>query len=461
MDLRKIKRMETHSHSMYSNLRLIDSINRPKEMLLTCADLGLSGCVLTDHESLSGHVEWITFAEELKKEGKVPQDFKAGLGNEIYLVDKRERGIKYYHYILIAKNDLGRRALKELSSKAWYNVYVDRRLERVPTLKSELEEIVRKYPNSLIATTACIGGECAQLVFKWDALEKEGAPDDKIYEAKKAIVDFIDWNKSLFGDDFYLEVAPSKLKDQLIFNERIKPVARATNTKMIYATDAHYLREKDREMHKAYLNSKEGEREVDAFYKYSHFQDNNEAFENLQPIFDEEDFKEMCANSMEIYDKIEEYHLFRNPIIPRVEVEEETITDNIPSKFPVLNSLKNGNAQERYWLFSCLEKLKELKLFNDEYLSRLETEADVISTIGEKLGNCMYEYFNTFRHYIDLFWECGSLVGPGRGSSCGFLSNYLLGITQLDPIKWNLNWWRFLNKERVELPELYWASKSW
>lgn len=153
--------------------------------------------------------------------------------------------------------------------------------------------------------------------------------------------------------------------------------------------------------------------------------------------------------------------IFRNPIIPRVEVEEETITDNIPSKFPVLNSLKNGNAQERYWLFSCLEKLKDLKLFNDEYLSRLETEADVISTIGEKLGNCMYEYFNTFRHYIDLFWECGSLVGPGRGSSCGFLSNYLLGITQLDPIKWNLNWWRFLNKERVELPKLYWASKSW
>lgn len=340
-------------------------------------------------------------------------------------------------------------------------MYTDRRLERVPTLKSELEEIVRKYPNSLIATTACIGGECAQLVFKWDALEKEGAPDDKIYEAKKAIVDFIDWNKSLFGDDFYLEVAPSKLKDQLIFNKRIKPVAKATNTKLIYATDAHYLRAKDREMHKAYLNSKEGEREVDAFYKYSHFQDNNEAFENLQPIFDGEDFKEMCAHSMEIYDKIEEYHLFRNPIIPRVEVEEETITDNIPSKFPVLNSLKNGNAQERYWLFSCLEKLKDLKLFNDEYLSRLETEADVISTIGEKLGNCMYEYFNTFRHYIDLFWECGSLVGPGRGSSCGFLSNYLLGITQLDPIKWNLNWWRFLNKERVELPKLYWASKSW
>ena len=84
----------------------------------------------------------------------------------------------------------------------------------------------------------------------------------------------------------------------------------------------------------------------------------------------------------------------------------------------------------------------------------MEIEADIINDIGEKLDDCLYAYFNTFKHYIDLFWECGSIVGPGRGSATGFLSNYLLGITQLDPVRWKLPYWRFLNKERAELPDI-------
>ena len=113
----------------------------------------------------------------------------------------------------------------------------------------------------------------------------------------------------------------------------------------------------------------------------------------------------------------------------------------------------SDNIQERYWINQCLEGLINKGLFNeDEYIDRIETEADIIKVIGEKLGNCLFAYFNTFQHYIDLFWECGSLSGPGRGSSVCFLSNYLLGITQLDPIKWELMEWRFLNKERIELP---------
>ena len=89
-----------------------------------------------------------------------------------------------------------------------------------------------------------------------------------------------------------------------------------------------------------------------------------------------------------------------------------------------------------------------------EYISRIETEADVLRFISGKLEDSLFAYFNTFKHYIDLFWDCGSIVGPGRGSATGFLSNYLLGITQLDPIRWNLPYWRFLNKERAELPDI-------
>ena len=123
---------------------------------------------------------------------------------------------------------------------------------------------------------------------------------------------------------------------------------------------------------------------------------------------------------------------------------------------PILRELTISNeVQERYWINECLNQLDKLGLLhNDEYLERLEIEADVIKDISNKLDDCLFAYFNTFKHYIDLFWECGSIVGPGRGSATGFLSNYLLGITQLDPIRWDIKYWRFLNKERAELPSL-------
>ena len=116
--------------------------------------------------------------------------------------------------------------------------------------------------------------------------------------------------------------------------------------------------------------------------------------------------------------------------------------------------LQSDNIQERYWINECLNALTEKNLSKLEYLDRIEIEADVIKFIGEKLDDCLFAYFNTFKHYIDLFWSCGSTVGPGRGSATGFLSNYLLGITQLDPIRWGLPYWRFLNRERAELPDI-------
>ena len=140
----------------------------------------------------------------------------------------------------------------------------------------------------------------------------------------------------------------------------------------------------------------------------------------------------------------------------------ETYLKEKENKYPIFSGLmKSPEIQERYWANECynslLEKIKNNQIpVNklEEYLERLETEADIIKYIGQQLDDCLYAYFNTFKHYIDLFWECGSIVGPGRGSATGFLSNYLLGITQLDPIRWNLPYWRFLNKERAELPDI-------
>lgn len=455
MDLRQYKRMETHSHSNYSNIRLLDSINRPKDMILTAASLGLSGVALTDHECLCGAVEWLTLEKDLKAAGKIPEDFKCAIGNEIYLVDERKAKQPYYHFILIAKDTIGFRQLCKLSSQSWYNSYHDRGMERVPTLKSELYKIVKENPGHLIATNACIGGELPRALLKLIEAEKN-KDEATINAAREQVNKFIEFCLDLFGNDFYIEVAPGTSPEQVAYNKRVVSIAKFFNIKMIYATDAHYLKKSDRYVHKAYLNSKVGEREVDNFYEFAHFMDNNEAWEYLSVAYNEEQFIEFCNNSMEIYGKIGTYDIFRNPIIPKIEVKDYPKREAFLDGYPVLAYLFNSDeVQERYWVNECWNRLCELGLNqNDVYIKRLETEADIIQTIGHKLGNCLFEYFNTFQHFIDLFWECGSIVGPGRGSSVCFLSNFLLGITQLDPIKWNLVEWRFLNKERTELPDV-------
>ena len=153
---------DCHSHTCYSNIRLLDSINRPKDLINRAIELGLSGISITDHEALCAHMIVNKYAKELQETNP---EFTIALGNEIYLTDTRDTNQKYYHFILLAKDEIGYRALKELSSIAWYNVYVDRRMERVPTLKSELKEIMSKYKGHIIGTTACFGGELSSNLY--------------------------------------------------------------------------------------------------------------------------------------------------------------------------------------------------------------------------------------------------------------------------------------------------------
>ena len=131
-----------HNHTDRSNIRLVDCINRPKALIDKAIELGLSGIAITDHECLSAHMEVNQYAKEIKEKNP---DFKIALGNEIYLIDERGPKQKYYHFILIAKDALGHKALRELSTVAWYNAYTDRGMERVPTTKSEMTYIMNKY----------------------------------------------------------------------------------------------------------------------------------------------------------------------------------------------------------------------------------------------------------------------------------------------------------------------------
>ena len=391
------------------------------------------------------------FQKEIQKDNP---DFKIALGNEIYLVGNRENGQKYYHFILIAKNKQGHQALKELSSTAWMNSYWDRGLERVVTTYDDLSKIIKKYPNSLIATTACLGGELSVNTMNLIKAEKIGDKEGAA-TAHNNIVNFMLWCKELFGEDFYIECAPASSRDQVMVNQRLVSISQAFGVKMVIGTDAHYLKKEDRYVHKAYLNSKGGEREVDDFYEFAYLQDNEEIIENLKASnFDTLFIEQMFNNSYEIYNKIENYSLEHKQVIPKVEVEnyEKKIDIYLNEKYPILSSmLQSDDKVERYWVNKCLNKLNKLGKNNDIYWSRLEEEADIKRTISEKLETNMFAYPVTLQHYVDMFWECGSMVGAGRGSSCSGLNHYLLGITQLDPIQWELPFWR-LELLRNSLP---------
>ena len=449
---------DCHAHTEYSNIRLLDSINHPKELIDRAIELGLSGCSITDHEALCSHMIVNKYAKEIKE--KYP-DFRIALGNEIYLTETRESGQKYYHFILLAKDELGYRALKELSSKAWYNVYVDRRMERVPTLKSELSEVMFKYKGHVVGTTACFGGELSTNLYGMALAQAANNDQMAKYYYDKAC-DFINYCLTTFGrENFYIECAPSTKNDQVIVNKKLLGVAKAYGLNMIVGTDAHYLKKEDRFVHKSYLNSKGGEREVDDFYEFTYLQSPAEVRANLYKSFEDEKIIDWIFDcSLKLKDQIDFYSLEHHQSIPEVNVKnyEKThwFNKEFEEEYPILASLfESDNKQERYWVNQCFEALEKKGIGLDErYLARLNEEARIKRVIGEKLQTCMFAYPNTLQHYIDLFWRCGSTVGAGRGSACSGLNHYLLGITQLDPIQWDLPFWRYLNDERVELGDI-------
>ena len=455
-----MQRFVPHCHTEMSNFRLLDCINKLPDLVKRGKEIGLAGLAITDHETLAQSIRVC----KLQKENP---DFKIAIGNEIYLTDVRQNGIKYYHFILIAKDAEGHKQLRQLSSRAWMNSYWDRGMERVPTLKSELEEIVMRNPGHLIATSACLGGELSSCIIEMEKARHIEDEETAIIKQNQ-IINFIKFVDKIFGNDFYIEVAPGASKEQIIANKKLVQIARSYNKKIVIGDDAHYLKKEDRYIHKAYLNSKGGERETDAFYEYAYLQDENDLRENLEPSIGEL-IEEMCANSIEMFNKIEVYNLLHNQTIPSVPVKDypKQYVEWFDEQkiYPNLHELYlSDNIYDRYWINECANQIDKINPQMDfsplmenklrTYWDELEEEARVKRVIGEKLGTNMFKYPITLKYYIDMIWECGSLVGAGRGSSCAALNHYLLGITQLDPIEWNLPFFRYMNDERTELGDI-------
>lgn len=435
-----------HSHTYASNIRFLDSINRPSSMIKKAIDLGFGGIAFTDHESLSAAVEIIKERDKIKESHP---DFKIIFGNEIYLIDETEikNTNKYYHFILLAKDKEGWDQLRELSSFAWENSYMERGQVRVPTTYQKIEEVIGKNPGHIFASTACIGGRLPYLILEHNVAEANS---------------FIRWCIKTFGEgDFALELQPSDNEEQVIVNKTLIKLARHYNLPFIVTTDSHYLDKEDFKIHSAFLNSKQTtDRETEKFYKYTYIMSEEEMIDiltlNGQGITKDEAL-EAINNTSIIGQKFQEYDFRHGTIVPKIHIPDFTLTKELygDSKYPITNKFYDSDdEQDRYLMYQIEQGIHEKKVkMDDVKRERIEKELDILEYISERLNQKLSAYLNLTVNIINLAWQA-SLVAPGRGSSTGFYINYLIGITQIDPFVYGLKEWRFLNKERVELPDV-------
>lgn len=462
-----------HNHTEYSNIRLIDCINKIPMLIDRAVKLGMKGIAITDHETVSGHIQAMKYVRDGKKKGKIPKDFKLILGNEVYLINgtadyirenyKLGDGKLFYHYILLAKDEIGHEQLRRLSSNAWDKSFTIGKMTRVPTEKSDLERIVRENPGHLIASTACLGGELPTLIMQMEEVKSE----NELYEVKCKIDDFIRWNIDLFGDDFFLEMQPGASEEQKIVNEWLLKLSKTYGLNYIVTTDSHYLSNKSRMIHKAYLQSKEEEREVDSFYQTTYLMEIQEMYDYMK-YFDEEIVTTAIENTTIIGKKIEEYSLSCSTIVPEAEVPEfevENYFRKYYERFTVLKEYANSsNIYDKYLLY-LIEKgyqKKEIHAkvrrndFTEECkVERIAIELQEMALVTEKIKSSISSYYISTLELINIMWEEGdSLVGVARGSVTGMYTMYLIDLIQMNPLDWGLPHWRHISHEKAELSDL-------
>lgn len=410
---------------------------------------------ITDHECLTAHVRALNYYNS--KYGDKKDSFKLILGNEIYITregltaENHEAGEKFYHMILLAKDEIGHRQLRELSSRAWSRGYV-KFIMRTPTYLSDLDEIIGADPGHVICTSACLGG----MPGVWFLSGQE----ERIEPLLVAL-------KNLFEDDFFIELQPSYSDDQIRYNNYMKTTF-GNDCNFTVATDSHYLKKEDRYIHKIFLNSKDGRgnREVDEFYSSTYMMSPEEVHSYMDDYLGSDFVSDMMENSCVIADKCKDYSLDYPQIVPKIKYEWNNRNEEVYLRM----SMNLGNRPNCKYYFGESDHEADIYLahlvaegysnligdFQDEYLDRLEEEFGTLKAISENIKQPLSDYFNTMAKIIDIVWTDGdSLVGPGRGSGCGSLINYLVGITQLDPLRQELEmpFWRFLHESRPELPD--------
>lgn len=436
-----------HNHSDFSNLRLRDCIIKIEDLINRAIELGHTGVAITEHESISSHIKAKKYYMKIKQEHP---DFKLVLGNEIYLCrdglnkENYVSGIdRFWHFILLAKDEIGHKQIREISSKAWLRSWKTGKMRRVPTYYQDLIDIIECNKGHVIGSSACLGGYLPRLIL-----------DNKLEEA----YNWVKQMEQLFGKgNFFLELQPPEKKDneQDMVNHALVKMSEELDIPFIVTTDSHYLNKEDRPIHKAYLNSQDGEREVDSFYATTYMMDTKE----LESHFESDiDLSLAYKNIQHIFDICEDYSLEKPLKIPRLiwkEFNPKTSIDSWYDKIPRLKTFAESDYEGDIKLAEAIvERLEsDISLQNQETYDALNENLDMTwqSSIVNKTH--WSAYFLNLQNIIQCCWDAGSLVGPSRGSGLGFILLYILGITQINPL-WETTKtysWRFLNPSRVSV----------
>ena len=452
-----------HCHTEHSNYRLRDSIIKVPDLIEYHHELGFSGCAITEHECIGSHLEALKYYNKIKDKPEY-KGFKLALGNEIYLcpeyITAENIGNNFYpHFILIALDATGHKAIRELSTTAWVNNSFYSMMYRVPTYYSDLEKCLEKYKGHLIGSTACLGGSIPRKLIEYrdttDAFQKQ--------EIWEQIKQWLEYMVDLFGKDyFFLEMQPNMQEDQIFVNKHIYQLSQETEIPFIITYDVHYLKKEDREIHKAYLKASDGDREVDDFYSSTYLMSKEETHEHMDSYLGYDIVQQGMDNTELIYDKIQYYTLEKKLEIPYIPFDlsepDESLFNKYKDHIPLLDYFCHSEyPSDRHMTRELLKSIEK----NTHYQCQKGYDAiqeclDSLKRSSETNHVRWSAYLMQVRDYIRIAWESGSIVEPSRGSGGGFCLLYLLDIIQLDALreKTKMYPWRFLNPERASVLDI-------
>lgn len=432
-----------HVHTdVGSNSIFLDSIAKPKELVKYARSQGLLGLACSDHASLSAWINFLQERDKIKEEGA---DFKIMLGVEAYLIDESEyKNTKTFpHFLVLARNLTGAKQLFSLTSKSWDRSYMERGVRRVPMFYKDFEELEEK--GNLIVTNACAGGLLARKILEHDT---------------KGAGQFLSWCVNTFGrENFFLEIQPNDhSEEQKIINRAIIKISRQTGIPYIITTDVHYCKPSQKDVHSAFLNSREarGFRETAPFYDYTTILTPQEIIDVMKNMdISEEETREGLQNTHKVAALIEDFDIRKDTIVPQRKLPNFELENILAPWYDTHPTIKyfseSPYEQDRFLLYLVERGMKEKNLsIGQVEADRLETEFDVLKCLSESMGQRMSAYLNLVQEIVDVGWNV-SFVGASRGSAMSFFINYVIGLTQINPIPYNVPYWRFLNKASVQV----------
>ncbi len=390
-----------HVHTEYS---LLDGCCRIKSLIDRAAELGQKYIAITDHGVMYGVIDFYKYALE--------KGVKPIIGCEVYVSPRsrfdKQKGIdsSYSHLVLLAKNNEGYKNLIKLVSFGFTDGFYSK--PRVD------KEILQKYSNGIIALSACLAGEIPKRILNGE------------YEKAKEIAL---WYKSTFGEgNYYLEMQDHGIREQKIVNPQIVKLSRETGIPLVCTNDVHYIKHDDYKMHKVLLCVQTGSsvnEESALEFKTNEFY--LKSYEEMAELFG--NTPEALSNTVKIAEKCNVEFEFGKIKLPRFDIGDRDHFE--------------------YFKVKCYEGLRRIYGENPDktYIDRLEYELFVINRMG------YVDYYLIVADFVNYAKKNGIPVGPGRGSGAASLAAYCIGITGIDPIKYNLYFERFLNPERVSMPD--------